>query len=228
MNAQAWAAFGAVAAVLVSALALYYTRQSADAAKRAAKAAEDQTKIQRQLRIDSVQPYVWADVLPDDRDGIILCLIVGNSGPTVATNVRVTFDPPLNSIAQLKDRADAAQAALASGLASLPPGRTLTWLLGPGFSLLNDDRPKAHTCTVTADGPFGPVPPLTYILDNAALRGQPARRTGNLDQVAQAISAVAEAVGGQSRRNPAPMPGTPRQPADPLRPEADTAPHRPD
>jgi len=108
MNAEAWIAVGAA---LIAGVALYFNGRSTRAATRAARAAEEQTKIQQQLRVDAALPYVWVDVRPDDATGTLLNLVVGNSGPTVATNIRVRVDPPLPSIDQLKGRAEAAPSA---------------------------------------------------------------------------------------------------------------------
>jgi hypothetical protein len=202
MDSQTWAAVGAVAAAVIAVAALYYSYRSSRAADRAAKAAEEQTQIQRQLRIDAAQPYVWADVRPDESETIILNLVIGNSGPTIATDVRVTIDPPLPAHDQLKDRVSTAQEMLADGISSIPPGRTLTWMLGPGFDVIAENGPQAHTCTVTANGPFGPVPPLTYTLDIAHWRGQPARQTGNLHQVTKAITDLASKVSRLDRPSP--------------------------
>ena len=162
LNAQTWAAaiaaVAAVGATLVALKALSYSRQSTGAADRAARAAENQTKLQEQIRIEVAQPYVWVDVRPDEATGVLLNLAVGNGGPTMATNVRVTIDPPLPTIDQLRERVEAAQARLAAGISYLPPGRTLTWPLGQGFNLLKDSGSQAHTFTVNVDGPFGPCP----------------------------------------------------------------------
>jgi hypothetical protein len=168
----------AIAAALIATVAVYFNGQSAGAAIRAGRAAEDQTKIQRQLRIDAAQPYVWVDVRPDGEAGTLLNLTIGNSGPTVATNVRITVDPPLPAIDQLTERADAAQVRLSEGISSVAPGRVLAWPLGQGFNLIKHDGRQAHTFTVNADGPFGPVPPLTYTVDLADLRGTLDRPSG--------------------------------------------------
>ncbi len=90
MNAGDWVA---VAAAVIALAAVWYSRRSAGAADRSAVAVEEQTAIQRQIRIDAAQPYVWADVRSDDESGVLLNLVVGNSGPTVATNVRIKIDP---------------------------------------------------------------------------------------------------------------------------------------
>jgi hypothetical protein len=106
VNAETWVA---VAAALIAAAALYFNWRSTRAAGRAARAAEEQTKVQQQLRIDAAQPYVWVDVRPDDATATLLNLVIGNSGPTVAVNVRVRVDPPLPAIDQVKERSATAQ-----------------------------------------------------------------------------------------------------------------------
>lgn len=178
LNAGDWAAVGAVGAVIVALVALWVSVRSTRAAERAAQAAEDQTRIQQQLRQDAAQPYVWADVRQSDEDGIMLMLVVGNSGPTIARNVKVKIDPQFRVHAQLQE-AVRAQQRLADGIRSLPPGRMMRWDLGPGFDLVpeGEDLP---TITITATGPFGPVPELKYVLDMSEYHGQPARATGSL------------------------------------------------
>lgn len=163
----------------------------------AAVASVKQTRIQQQLRKDAAAPYVWADVRPDQEEsGIMLALVVGNAGPTVATNVKVLISPRFP--AELPG-ADAAQRRLADGIPSLPPGRTLYWELGPGFSLLANDDPRVHELYITANGPYGPIPPLSYRLDLADYNGQKARRTGNLHQLTQAVEKLASSRPGPAR-----------------------------
>ena len=184
----------ALAATLIALVAVYFNAQSSRAALRAAWASEEQTKIQRQLRIDAAQPYVWVDVRPDDVTGRLLNLVIGNSGPTNATNVRIKVEPPLPAIDPLKERAEAAQAQLAEGISSLPPGRILSWPLGQGFNLLGGSDSKAHTFTVNADGPFGPMPPLTYTIDLDNLRGT-LDRPSPLHQLTKAMEDLAGKLG---------------------------------
>lgn len=120
----------------------------------------------------------------------MLALVVGNSGPTVATNVKVLISPRLPAIKELP-AAEEAQRRLAEGIPSLPPGRTLYWDLGPGFSLLRNDGPQVHDLYITAEGPDGPIPPLSYRLNLADYNGQKARRTGNLHHLTQAVENLA-------------------------------------
>jgi hypothetical protein len=162
--------------------------------QQAARAAEAQTEIQQQLRRDAAQPYVWVDVRPDDVVGTLVHLVVGNSGPTFAENIRIKVDPPLPVIDQLKDRAETAQALLQRGIRSLGPGRTLVWPLGQGFNLLNDDGPLARTFTVASDGPFGPVPERTYVVDLSDYRGVLDRPAGSLHELTKAVREVSDKI----------------------------------
>ena len=204
VNAQTWVA---IAAAVIAVIALYFNAQYTRAADRAARSAEAQTKIQRQLRIDAAQPYVWVDVRPDDVTGTLLNLVIGNSGPTVATNVRVQIEPPLPAIDQLRERIQAAQARLADGIRSLAPGRTIAWPLGQGFNLLNTGGPQVHTFTVTADGPFGAVPSQTYVIDLADLRGS-LDRPAPLHKLAEVVEELSRtlrsAANGRTDAAPAP------------------------
>ena len=72
-------------------------------ARRSAKASEEQTDIQREIARQSAQPYVWADIQPDRQQGTLIHLIVGNSGPTVARNVRVTIVLRLRNVGFKKE-----------------------------------------------------------------------------------------------------------------------------
>lgn len=93
------------------------------------------------------------------------------------------------------ERVEHAENRLADGLKSLAPGRSLSWPLGQGFNLLNDDGPQSYTFTVTADGPFGPVPPLTYVVDTSEWKGTSDRPSGSLDQVREAIAELTKKIG---------------------------------
>ena len=157
---------------------------------RAANAAKEQTKIQREMRKDAAQPYVWVDVRADEHQGRFLGLVLGNSGPTFAHDIRVTFEPSLPG----ESRFDGvrAQERLRNGLATLGPGHRLVWPLGRGFELLNDDVPQIHTVTIDAEGPFGPMPTMVYELNLADLRETDDDSAGSLHLVRRAIQDVAK------------------------------------
>jgi hypothetical protein len=178
----------AIAAAAIALAALPFNWRAARAAERQVRAAEEQTELQQQLRIDAAQPYVWVDIRPDEAVGTILNLVVGNSGPTTATHVHVAVEPPLPTVDQLKTRVEAAQTRLSGGIPSLPPGRILTWPLGQGFNLIDEDGPQRYKFTVTADGPFGVMPLTTYVVDLADWRGVVHRPAGSLHELTRAVS----------------------------------------
>jgi hypothetical protein len=192
MDVQAWLAtlspeawFTGAAAVIALA-ALFFTGV-------AARAASDQTKIQRQLRIDAAQPYVWVDIREDRLGGAMLHFEIGNSGPTVATNIRVGISTPLptaharnaESMRRLEDR-------LAAGFKSLAPGRVIAWSLGVGHQILAEEGGPSYTFTIDADGPFGPLETLTYTVDIDDWREMRDRPLGTLHMVRQSIDSLAK------------------------------------
>jgi hypothetical protein len=133
---------------------------------------------------------------PRWRQGILLNVVVGNSGPTVAKKVRVKVDPPLPSIDQLRGRVQIAETILADGIESLPPGRILSWPLGQAFNLMNDGRPQSYKFTVTANGPFGAIPALNYIVDLGNWRESLNRPAGNLHQLTLAVNGLGKEISG--------------------------------
>jgi hypothetical protein len=174
----------AFAAVVVAFIALFFTGL-------AAKAALDQTAIQRQLRREAAEPYVWADVRADPHTGTLLNFVIGNSGRTVATNVRVKVFPPLSAVGPRADVMKRLQARLESGFDSLAPGRVLPWSLGPAPDLIDEDGEHAHTVTIDADGPFGPIPTLKYVIDMDDWREHVDRPDGSLHLVRKAVEEMA-------------------------------------
>lgn len=182
LTPEAWFA---AAAALISFAALFFTGI-------AAKAARDQTQIQRQLRVDSAQPYVWADIRPETGQAGLLRLEVGNSGPTVATNIRITTSTPLPASGQrFEERARAVERRLAcGGIRSLAPGRVLAWTLGVTHEVVAVEGNPPCVLTIDADGPFGPLETLTYAVDLDDLRQTDARPLGSLHLVKESIEGL--------------------------------------
>jgi hypothetical protein len=98
MGLAVWFSFIATA---VAIFALFYAgrsahaaRDSATAAEEQAHAVEEQTQLQKNLARAAAEPMLWADIRADDATGQALVLLLGNTGPSIARNVKVTFDPP--------------------------------------------------------------------------------------------------------------------------------------
>jgi hypothetical protein len=122
ISPEYWVALGAAVSILsllVAGFSLIYVRRSA-------KASREQTKQQKQAAKDATQPMVWVDVRGDDGQGQALVLLLGNSGPSIARNVKVVFDPSPPSTLDIKPILE----ILKQGIASVPPGRTMQWTLG--------------------------------------------------------------------------------------------------
>lgn len=171
----------------IALIALYFTGL-------AAKAAKDQTEIQRQLRRDAAQPYVWADLREDRIRGTMLLLVLGNSGPTVATDIRVTISPELRATSLNADKVKRVQDRLASGFQSLAPGREVSWSLGVGFEILEAEGGGSYTFRIEAVGPMGPLDPLTYVVDMDDWRSIRDSPDGSLHSVRKAIEGLTEQI----------------------------------
>ena len=146
-----WVALGAAVSILsllVAGFSLIYVRRSA-------KASREQTKQQKQAAKDAAQPMVWVDVRGDDGQGQALVLLLGNSGPSIARNVKVTFDPAPPSILEIKPILE----ILRQGIASLTPGRTMQWALAVAHNTGDWDAQKAYRVRIEAEGPFGTIEP---------------------------------------------------------------------
>jgi hypothetical protein len=184
MDATAWIAAISAAVALG---ALYFTWEQAKNAKR-------QTDLQQRMHEDAAQPYVWADLRPTDDRMHLMRLLVCNDGPTVATDVLVTFDPPLPR----KLRAEEVQAEYR--IAAMPPGRRMSWSLNTGPDWIQGSSPKRFTVTITATGPFGPVTPNVYELDVDEYRGVDATPPGTLYGIDRAIKDLTSVVREQRGR----------------------------
>lgn len=165
-------------ATAVAALSLFYTA-------RAANAAKNQTRLQHAMRRAAAEPYIWVDMRPDQARAGLFILVVGNSGPTVATSVRVTFAPELD----INSKGWSAQAvdALRRGLPSLAPGMSWRWSLGRGSDILAEDQQPSHIVTIEADGPFGPLDSVSYTIGLQEIRHTLDVPAGSLHGVSTAV-----------------------------------------
>jgi hypothetical protein len=180
-----WVAFGAAVSILsllVAGFSLIYVRRSA-------KASREQTKQQQQAAKDAAQPMVWVDIRGDDGQGERLVLLLGNSGPSIARSVKVVFDPAPPSRVDIKPIFE----ILKQGIASLPPGRTMKWALGEAHDIGDWHPDNAYRVRIEAEGPFGAIEPLEYVISVDDLDGSPAEPPGNLHEVAAELREMTQA-----------------------------------
>lgn len=197
-----------IIALVVSGVSVPFTAWAARATARQSKSAREQTQIQREqvaaareqtllqreLAREAAQPYVWADIQPDMQQGTVLHVVVGNSGPTMAQNVVVTFDPPLPRSADRVDTVASLEKALSDGLRSLAPGRVIRWSLGPGHQLLSEETSQLRKVTVDAFGPHGALPTLKIDVDMSEWRKARDAPDGSLHHVRGAVQELTKMV----------------------------------
>ena len=180
-----WVALGAVVSILslmVAGFSLIYVRRSA-------KASREQTKQQKQAAKDAAQPMLWVDIRGNDGQGQALVLLLGNSGPSIARNVKVLFDPPPPATLDIKPILE----ILKKGIASVPPGRTMQWTLGAAQNASDWDGHKAYRVRIEAEGPFGAIEPLEYVISVDDLHGSRTAPPGNLHAVAAELHEMTKA-----------------------------------
>jgi hypothetical protein len=114
----------------------------------------------RRLREQQAAPYVVVDVEGSKASTIFLDLYVKNIGRTVARNVRVSFDPPLQSTLD-GTFVRATAGFLAHPIPAMPPGREYRMMFERGPDLYKSELPRAYAATVMFDGVSGPQC-LTY------------------------------------------------------------------
>lgn len=185
-----------VVSIVFGVLNARFANRSAVAAEEAQRLAGRQLEAGVLATEQALQPYLWADLRPR-ADGSLLVLHIGNSGPTVATHVRFRFDPPLADLAEedRRDRMRRTDAALADGLTSLAPGRTLEWTLGRAGVLVPADEPAPSVrVTIDADGPYGSLPTLVYVIDLEQVKYSSGRGEGlGLIERAEAVRSATNA-----------------------------------
>lgn len=170
---------------------------SAGGAVWAAAAAWVSAKSARDAAEEARRPYVWVDVRVDAEQSYLV-LVVGNSGPTIASNVRVEFNPPLleylsatsENLVNQFEGADAAR-QLDLGLSSLTPAQMRRWALGPMFVV--SKVPGPLEVRITGEGPDGSLKPLTYVIHPSDLAGPLLERHWSNSTV-KAIDRVARAI----------------------------------
>ena len=82
---------------------------------------------------------------------------------------------------------------LKQGIASVPPGRTMQWALGAPHNAVDSDADNAYRVRIEAEGPFGLIEPLEYVISVDDLGGSRAAPPGNLHAVAAELREMTKA-----------------------------------
>ncbi|MFD3516321.1 hypothetical protein [Streptomyces sp. NPDC058657] len=181
MGIEGWSFVVAVLALFTAGWVGIYARSQAASAR-------GQLEVAQQVRREQNEPYVLVTIRPQESTPGLLVLVVQNTGPTMARDVKITCSPDLSSSIG-DDVTEALQSALARTIAMLPPGQRLEYLFDTGRRF-QSDLPMVFEFTVEAQGPMGPVEPLHYVVDlhslTEALMGE--RPTKQLEKELEKIS----------------------------------------
>jgi len=186
-----------VAAAIISVFSLYYGRRQALAAERQTTALGQQLQQAELARRDSLEPHVVVDIRPRAPGSVMLGLFVTNIGATTARDVRIEVDPPLRSSygAMMEDNLTKAVSRPISTLAS---GRVLMWNMDTASGLVERaDLPRLYRFTVHASGPFGPLEPVSSVIDLEVLLGTSSNAEtieGLLEKTVKSVDALANAI----------------------------------
>ncbi|MFC0622831.1 hypothetical protein [Kribbella deserti] len=199
LETSAWIAVAsAIVAMLAVAISVWQAKSAkaqAQAAREQVSIAKEQTELQRKIHTDSLQPYVYADILLDPVSKTLVDVHLENTGPTVATDVQVEFDPALKSTLEVER--GVAMPDMPARFSSIPPGRRMSWTLDRAtaiFDPANSDIPRSYTVRITGVGPFGPMEPLVYVLNLNDFATTAARNSGTLTEVSRNLKDVSNAL----------------------------------
>lgn len=125
-----------------------------------------QVRQARLLREEQAQPIVVVDFESAPVWHNAIELVIQNIGKTIATNVHVTFDPPLKST-QRHEGYDLAQSTLLTkGIPTMPPGKRVTAMFDLSHERKDSGLPMAYVAKVDfADAHGRAQQSLTYVLD---------------------------------------------------------------
>jgi hypothetical protein len=127
----------------------------------AALVAGFQVREARRLREDQARPFVVVDFQVTRPPEIRLAIT--NLGKTMARDVRVSFDPPLQSSLDRAGNRRADLRMLNEPIPAMPPGKVYSTLFDVG---LHDELPSRYMVTVAYQGDHGrQYPPDTFPLD---------------------------------------------------------------
>ncbi|MFD6344719.1 hypothetical protein ACFWF9_08330 [Streptomyces roseolus] len=199
LSTDSWTVVVAVVAALI---AVWQASIARGTAKR-------QLKLSERIHREQNEPYVIVDIQPDPLHGALL-LVIENTGPTVARDVRISCDPPLESGWAPRqgepDLTQVMQEVLGRRIPILPPHRRLTFLFDNKNRFQNDLLPRVYTFTVDANGPEGKVETAQYIVDLDAVKWTliEGRPTKHLEDKLVKIEKAIREPGHTARRGPLP------------------------
>lgn len=129
----------------------------------------------RKLREEQARPFVVVDF----ELGFLVFLTVENLGRTLARDVTIRFNRPLDSTLPGPHDFDESPIFRGEPIPVLPPGKQVRVLFDQAAARLESDLPRSYEVQVRYRGPFGQkYPPDTYRLDLGVYSGSQLPRKG--------------------------------------------------
>jgi hypothetical protein len=154
-----------------------------------------QLKQARALREEEAAPFVVVDVVPTPASRWILDLVIENTGKTVARDVRITFDPPVESAADMAGYDLRDWSPLRDGIKSLAPGRRLTAMFDQTRERHASELPRQYEVRVECRGARGRRQPvMEYTVDLDPLYGALYVEEKGLHNLVQEVEKLRKAV----------------------------------
>jgi hypothetical protein len=167
-------------------------RQQIELLLRQIEQAETAEAANRQARREALEPMVVVDIAPGVNDPGVFVLTIANLGPSIARNVRIKAPDEML-------RSDGTRmhewAVFTEGIKTMPPGHKLQFFFDVGFQPFKGNSPTRCTFDVECDGPFGPAPQATYVIDLMPYKGAWAAPT-TLNSVVKRLEDVGKAING--------------------------------
>lgn len=164
----------------------------------AARAAFRQVREARALREEQARPFVVVDFALNPTTSFFFDIVVKNIGATLASNVKITFDPPIASTLDSSEQPIGEWSWFHEGFPSIPPGKEYRAMFDTAPDRLErTDLPRRYDVTVEFDGPSGRETPLKQTLDLDVYHNGSSIDRYSTHHIAMALRAIAKAQGAK-------------------------------
>ncbi|MGW4408523.1 hypothetical protein ACWEJ6_31120 [Nonomuraea sp. NPDC004702] len=142
-------------------------RSQAVGTMQQAASAHEQLELAEKVRREQLEPHIVVDILPSPHVSSVLILVIENIGSTVARNVRIAFDKPIERAVEDNPNQHklSEHRIFTEGIPHMPPRRRIELLFDYGPDRFEHALPMAYTVSVDAEWAGGRIDTLTYLID---------------------------------------------------------------
>lgn len=171
-------------------------RQRREQNEREQRLREEQAASEQRLREEESRPFVVVDFESSPASQHLVDLVVSNIGSTVAKNVRITTDPPLESSDETHGYPLSQAVLMREGIPFLPPGKKISAFFDSSIKRYQrKDLPNRYVATVQFEDYAGrPQEPLKFVLDYGVRYDLLYTTVYGTHHAAEALREISEAV----------------------------------